>query len=116
MLDYRIFESAKDFAKWCICIANADQNLSYYVKHVLFKLRENPQPADRVLHGQIQKKIQEALEWGKKHLALPTPDLGTDRQNRTISCLAVGAVGRQDERHGGTTNIQCRLLILFLFK
>lgn len=47
-------------------------NLSYYVKHVLFKLRENPQPADRVLHGQIQKKIQEALEWGKKHLALPS--------------------------------------------
>lgn len=70
-VDYRIFESAKDFAKWCICIANADQNLSYYVKHVLFKLRANPQPADRVLHGQIQKKIQEALEWGKKHLALP---------------------------------------------
>ena len=26
-VDYRIFESAKDFAKWCICIANADQNL-----------------------------------------------------------------------------------------
>ena len=70
-VDYRIFESAKDFAKWCICIANADQNLSYYVKHVLFKLRANPQPADRVLHGQIQRKIQEALEWGKKHLALP---------------------------------------------
>ena len=69
--DYRIFESAKDFAKWCICIANADQNLSYYVKYVLFKLRTNPLPADRVLHGQIQKKIQEALEWGKKHLALP---------------------------------------------
>ena len=55
--DYRIFESAKDFAKWCICIANADQNLSYYVKHVLFKLRTNPQPADRVLRRQIQKKI-----------------------------------------------------------
>ena len=70
-VDYRIFESAKDFAKWCICIANADQNLSYYVKHVLFKLRANPQPSDRVLHGQIQKKIQEALEWGKKHLTLP---------------------------------------------
>ena len=51
------FESAKDFAKWCICIANADQNLSYYVKHVLFKLRTNPQPADRVLRRQIQKKI-----------------------------------------------------------
>ena len=70
-VDYRIFESAKDFAKWCVCIANADQNLSYYVKHVLFKLRANPQPSDRVLHGQIQKKIQEALEWGKKHLTLP---------------------------------------------
>ena len=41
------------------------------MKHVLFKLRANPQPADRVLHGQIQKKIQEALEWGKKHLTLP---------------------------------------------
>ncbi|MCD7940151.1 MAG: hypothetical protein LUH50_08810 [Bacteroides intestinalis] len=50
-VDYHIFESAKDFAKWCICIANADQNLSYYVKSVLFKLRANPQPADRVLHG-----------------------------------------------------------------
>ena len=70
-VDYHIFESAKDFAKWCICIANADQNLSYYVKHVLFKLRANPQPQDRALHGQIQKKIQEALEWGKKHLVLP---------------------------------------------
>ena len=70
-VDYHIFESAKDFAKWCICIANADQNMSYYVKHVLFKLRANPQPADRVLHGQIQKKIQEALEWGKQHLTLP---------------------------------------------
>jgi len=33
------------------------QNLSYYVKHVLFKLRTNPQPADRVLRRQIQKKI-----------------------------------------------------------
>lgn len=70
-VDYHIFESAKDFAKWCICIANANQNLSYYVKHVLFKLRANPQPQDRALHGQIQKKIQEALEWGKKHLVLP---------------------------------------------
>lgn len=43
--DYRIFESAKDFAKWCICIANADQNLSYYVKHVLLnfgQIRSQP--------------------------------------------------------------------------
>ena len=70
-VDYHIFESAKDFAKWCICIANADQNMSYYVKHILFKLRANPQSADRVLHGQIQKKIQDALEWGKQHLTLP---------------------------------------------
>lgn len=53
------------------CIANADQNLSYYVKYVLFILRANPQPANRVLHGQIQKKIQDALEWGKQHLTLP---------------------------------------------
>lgn len=41
------------------------------MKHVLFKFRANPQPADRVLHGQIQKKIQEALEWGKIHLDAP---------------------------------------------
>lgn len=68
---FDIWGSAKNFTKWCICIVNARQNLSYYVKHVLFKFRANPQPADRVLHGQIQKKIQEALEWGKIHLDAP---------------------------------------------
>lgn len=52
-VNFDIFKSAKDFAKWCICIAKADQNLPYYVKPVLFKLRVNPQPADRALHGQI---------------------------------------------------------------
>ena len=55
-VDFNIFESAKDFDKWCICIANAGQNLSYYVKNVLFKLRKNPQPEDRVRHAQFQKK------------------------------------------------------------
>lgn len=87
-VDYRIFETAKDFAKWCICIANADQNLSYYVKHVLFKLRANPQPADRVLHGQILKKIQDALEWGKNHLTLPNLTLElTDKIEQYLAWL-----------------------------
>lgn len=70
-VDFRIFETPKDFVNWCICIANAHQNLSYYVKYVLFKLRPNPQPADRGLHKQIQKKIQDALRWGESHLVLP---------------------------------------------
>ena len=70
--DYRIFESAKDFDKWCICIAIAGQNLGYYVKNVLFKLRKNPQPEDRVRHAQFQKRIQDASEWGKNHLVLPS--------------------------------------------
>ena len=42
------------------------------MKNVLFKLRENPQPEDRVLHAQFQKRIQDALEWGKIHLVLPS--------------------------------------------
>ena len=64
-VDFNIFESAKDFDKWCICIVSAGQNLGYYVKNVLFKLRKNPQPEDRVRHAQFQKRIQDASEWGK---------------------------------------------------
>lgn len=87
-VDYHIFESAKDFAHWCICIANADQNLSYYVKSVLFKLRKNPQPKDRVLHGYIQKRIQDALEWGKSHLSLPNLTLElTDKIEQYLAWL-----------------------------
>ena len=71
-MDFNIFESAKDFDKWCICIVSAGQNLSYYVKNVLFKLRKNPQPEDRVRHAQFQKRIQDASEWGKNHLVLPS--------------------------------------------
>lgn len=71
-VDFNIFESAKDFDKWCICIVSAGQNLGYYVKNVLFKLRKNPQPEDRVRHAQFQKRIQDASEWGKNHLVLPS--------------------------------------------
>lgn len=103
-VDYRIFESAKDFAKWCICIANADQNLSYYVKHVLFKLRANPQPADRVLHGQIQKKIQDALEWGKSHLVLPNLTLElTDKIERYLAWLL------EQSADGMSASEECRI-------
>ena len=67
-VNFSIFESAKDFDRWCICTTNAGQNLSYYIKDILFKHRANRQDSDRKLHAQIQKRISDALEWGKTHL------------------------------------------------
>ena len=52
---------------------NDEQNLGYYIKHILFKHRSSPSGADRVLHGQIQKRIKEALKWSKVNL--PKSDL-----------------------------------------
>ena len=70
--DYRIFESAKDFAKWCICIANADQNLSYYVKHVLLNFGQiRSQPTVSYV-GKFKRKSRKRWSGAKKHLALPT--------------------------------------------
>ena len=67
-IDFSILSSIKDFDKWVICMLNDEQNLGYYVKHVLFKHRSNPQGSHRALHGQIQKRIKEALKWDKANL------------------------------------------------
>lgn len=67
-VDFNTFKSAKDFDRWCIYIVNSGQNLSYYVKEVLFKNRANRHDDDRKLHAQIQKRISDANEWGKTHL------------------------------------------------
>lgn len=108
-VDYHIFESAKDFEKWCICIANANQNLSYYIKSVLFKLRKNPQPEDRVLHGTIQKRIQDALEWGKHHLALPnlTLELTAKIEQYLVWLLEQSADGMSIAEEHRTFNAAC---------
>ena len=54
--NYRFRENDWNFCMFLFAVAFIVY-LSYYVKHVLFKLRTNPQPADRVLRRQIQKKI-----------------------------------------------------------
>ena len=72
-IDFNDFKSVKDFDKWVICMLNDEQNLGYYIKHILFKHRSSPSGADRVLHGQIQKRIKEALKWSKVNL--PKSDL-----------------------------------------
>ena len=66
-VEFDTLKSAKDFDKWCICIANEGQNLSYYMKYILFKNRKNRLPEDRILHTQFQKRIQEAIKWQKEH-------------------------------------------------
>ena len=77
-VDFNIFESAKDFDKWCICIVSAGQNLGYYVKNVLFKLRKNPQPEDRVRHAQVPKKNPGCVRMGKI-IWYSQPNIGVDR-------------------------------------
>ena len=67
-IDFSIFKSADDYVNWCICTLNEGQNQPDYIKRVLFKNRPTPKGEDRKLHGQIQKKITKALEWGKTHL------------------------------------------------
>ena len=66
-VEFDTLKSAKDFDKWCTCIANEGQNLSYYMKYILFKNRKNRLPKDRILHTQFQKRIQEAMKWQKEH-------------------------------------------------
>ena len=64
-VDFNIFESAKDFDKWCICIVSAGQNLGYYVKNVLFKLRKNPalDPKTAEIIMELTDKIEHYLTW-----------------------------------------------------
>lgn len=82
-VDFNTFESAKDFDRWCICAANSGQNLSYYIKEILFKHRVNRHDSDRKLHAKIQKRISDALEWGKTHL--PTSALITELTDKMDS-------------------------------
>ncbi len=78
-VDFSVFKSVKDFDRWVICMLNQRQDLSYYMKHVIFKNRPDPCSKDRVIHGQIQKRIKEAVAWGYKNL--PDYDLMGELQN-----------------------------------
>ena len=55
------------------------ENLSYYMKYIIFKNRPNPCSKDRVLHAQIQRRIKEAVEWGYRNL--PGYDLMAELQS-----------------------------------
>ena len=86
-VDFSAFKSVKDFDRWAICMLNQRQslsyyqseNLSYYMKHIIFKNRPNPCSKDRVLHAQIQRRIKEAVEWGYRNL--PGYDLMAELQS-----------------------------------
>lgn len=87
-IGFDTLKSAKDFDKWCICIANEGQYLNYYMKYTLFKNRKNPQPEDRVRHTQFQKRIQDASEWRKIHLTLSNLTLElTDKIEQYLTYL-----------------------------
>lgn len=67
-VDFNSFKSAKDFDRWCVCIANEEQNLYNYIKNILFKFRENPQAGDRIIHQHIKERINAALKWQHTHI------------------------------------------------
>ena len=94
-----------DFAKWLICIANADQNLSYYVKKgtSFFKFGKSATDRPCPAWASYKRKSKKRWEWGKKHLAFPSLTLELTGKQNNILYLAVGAVADTMERHGRTT-------------
>lgn len=103
-VEFDTLKSAKDFDKWCICIANEGQNLSYYMKYILFKNRKIvcPKIGFCILNS---KKNPRGNKVAKRTLQDLQPNGRTDKQNRKVSRLVVRTVGRRYEYCRGTSDI-----------